>query len=141
MWRWVLHPRKEVGERERQRKVLKKQQFISISKDGKSQLGIELMNGSFSGWVALCKGSKPKTVLDGGRWRGNSMSVPPGTDVAVPGGEAGHTGLEWMQKVNEKKVSKRWTGRKEDKRMWSGGKAEDGRPCPLVRLSPGLHVC
>lgn len=90
-------------ERERQRKVLKKQQLISISKDGKSQLGIELMNGSFSGWVALCKGSKPKTVLDGGRWRGNSMSVPLGTDVAVPGGEAGHTGLEWMQKVNEKK--------------------------------------
>ena len=58
-------------ERERQRKVLKKRQLISISKDGKSQqLGIELMNGSFSGWVALCKGSKPKTVLDGGRWRG-----------------------------------------------------------------------
>ena len=53
--------------------------------------------------MALCKGSKPKTVLDGGRWRGNSMSVPLGTDVAVPGGEAGHTGLEWMQKVNEKK--------------------------------------
>lgn len=129
-------------ERERQRKVLKKRQLISISKDGKSQqLGIELMNGSFSGWVALCKGSKPKTVLDGGRWRGNSMSVPPGTDVAVPGGEAGHTGLEWMQKVNEKTVSKGCTGRKEDKRMWSGGKAEDRRPCPLVRLSPCLHVC
>lgn len=86
-------------------------------------------------------GSKPKTVLDGGRRRGVSMSVPPGTDVAVPGGEAGHTGLEWMQKVNEKKVSKGRPGRKEDKRMWSGGKAEDGRPCPLVRLSPCLHVC
>lgn len=61
--------------------------------------------------------------------------------MAVPGGEAGHTGLEWMQKVNEKKVSKGRPGRKEDKRMWSGGKTEDGRPCPLVRLSLCLHVC
>lgn len=47
--------------RERQRKVLKKQQLTGISKDGKSQLGIELMNGGFSGWVALCIGSKPMT--------------------------------------------------------------------------------
>ena len=50
----------------------------------------------------MCRGSKPKTVLDTGRWRGVSMSVPLGMDVAEPGNVAGHAGLEWMEKQMKK---------------------------------------
>lgn len=40
----------------------------------------------------LCKGSKPKSVLDTGRCKGFSMSMRQWRVVAVLRDEAGHTG-------------------------------------------------